>query len=709
LSGDTGADSLVGENGNDTLLGGADNDTLQGGIGDDVFDGGAGNDVLAGGVYDTWNGNYTGYGSDTYRFGVGGGVDTIFDRNGAAGEVDAVALGTGIGSSDLQLLRVNSNDLAIELVGTPDKITVSTHFNGAATGDGAVEQIRFADGTVWDPSRIAAAVLATTQGTAAAETLNGGTGADRLLGLDGNDTLVGNAGHDWLDGGLGNDTMRGGAGDDVYVVDSTTDVVTENANEGTDTARSSVTLTLATNVEHLVLTGTTAINGTGNARNNHLWGNGGANTLAGGTGNDRYFVGAGDTVTEGSSAGTDTVFSSATWTLGTNVEHLTLVGTAAINGTGNTLANTITGNDAANALNGGTGADTLIGGLGDDTYTVDNVGDAVTELAGQGVDAVSASVGYTLAANVENLTLTGTSGLAGTGNASDNVIVGNSGANALSGGAGNDRLDGGTGNDNLTGGTGNDTFVVNVAGDVIVENVNEGTDTVESLVTWTLGNNLENLTLTGASVINGTGNTLDNILTGNGAANVLTGGEGNDTYVGGVGNDSLSDISTTSNEVYRWGIGQGNDTITDAGGADRIEVGAGVTASQVSLVRSGNNLQVRISGATDVLTVTNWYTATANRIEEIRLADGTVINAGTSAPLSVVAAPGAREATQMQRVRGPLELARMMAGATNLDGDRGAQLLVQAMAQFGGHAAQADMFQRVQRPDSLRFDLASPL
>jgi trimeric autotransporter adhesin len=127
-----------------------------------------------------------------------------------------------------------------------------------------------------------------------------------------------------------------------------------------------------------------------------------------------------------------------------------------------------------------------------------------------------------------------------------------------------------------------------------------------------LGNNLENLTLTGASVINGTGNALDNILSGNGAANVLAGGEGNDT---------LSDTSAKSNEVYRWGVARGNDTIADAGGADRIEVGAGATAAQVSLVRSGNNLQVRISGATDVLTVTNWYTATTNRIEEIRLAD----------------------------------------------------------------------------------------
>lgn len=80
--------------------------------------------------------------------------------------------------------------------------------------------------------------------------------------------------------------------------------------------------------------------------------------------------------------------------------------------------------------------------------------------------------------------------------------------------------------------------------------------------------------------------------------------------------------------MYRWGGGQGNDSITDAGGADQIEIGLGVTAAQVLLVRSGNNLQVTIGGASDVLTVVNWYAATASRIEEIRLADGTINNAG---------------------------------------------------------------------------------
>jgi Ca2+-binding RTX toxin-like protein len=710
LSGDPGADALVGENGNDTLLGGADNDSLQGGNGDDVLDGGTGNDLLAGGIYDTWNGNYTGYGSDTYRFGVGGGQDTIFDRNGAVGEIDTIALGAGVGTSDVQLLRVNTNDLSVELVGTTDKITVSSHFNGANAGDGAIELIRFADGTVWDAARIAASALTTTQGTAAAETLNGGTGADRLLGLDGNDTLNGNAGNDWLDGGLGTDTMRGGAGDDVYVVDATADSVTENASEGTDTVRASVTWTLGANVEHLVLTGTAAINGTGNTLANDLYGNSAANTLAGGAGNDRYYVGAGDTVTEGNNAGTDAVFSTTTWTLGTNIEHLTLLGATAINGTGNTLANTLTGNDAANALNGGTGADTMIGGLGDDTYTVDTAGDIVTELLDQGIDRVNSSVAHTLGSNVENLTLTGSSGLAGTGNALDNVIVGNSGANTLSGGAGNDRLDGGTGNDTMNGGTGDDTFVVNAAGDVVNENAGEGTDTVESLVTRTLGANFENLTLTGTSAINGTGNTDANVLTGNGAANTLTGGEGNDTYVGGAGNDTLNDTSTSSNEVYRWGIGQGNDTITDAGGTDRIEIGAGVTASQVTLTRSTNDLRVTLTGASDVLTIKNWYTNTANRIEEIRLADGSTVNAGTAAPLSAAPSQSLLTSTREASANRTTRIAAATTTSSSGDLERSVSLLVQSMSQFRDHTALGEsLIQRATFAERPGVNLASPL
>jgi Ca2+-binding RTX toxin-like protein len=238
----------------------------------------------------------------------------------------------------------------------------------------------------------------TLNGTSGADTLTGGFGNDILNGLGGNDSLTGNAGNDALDGGTGNDTLKGGTGDDTYTVDSATDAITENLNEGADSVQSSVSTVLAANVENILLTGTKAINGTGNALDNVLAGNAAINTLTGGAGNDR--------------------------------------------------------------LDGKAGADKLIGGAGDDVYVVDVTADAITENANEGVDAVEAGVSLTLAANVENLTLTGVAAVNGTGNALNNVLAGNAAANSLTGAAGNDSLDGRAGADTLAGGAGNDAYLL---------------------------------------------------------------------------------------------------------------------------------------------------------------------------------------------------------------------------------------------------------
>ena len=182
-------------------------------------------------------------------------------------------------------------------------------------------------------------------------------------------------------------------------------------------------------------------------------------------GNDLYIVdNLGDQVTEAAGKGTDTVQSAVNFTLGADIENLTLTG-AAVSGTGNTLGNIINGNAAANTLDGAAGADSLSGGDGNDTYIVDNIGDQVTEAAGKGTDTVQSSVSFILGADVENLTLTGTA-ISGTGNAGINTITGNASANTL---------DGAAGADNLIGGDGDDTYIVDDLGDDVTELAGKGT------------------------------------------------------------------------------------------------------------------------------------------------------------------------------------------------------------------------------------------
>ena len=348
--------------------------------------------------------------------------------------------------------------------------------------------------------------------------LSGFLGTVSILGINnsnnwlktgsGNDDLTGGNGNDTLNGGSGVDILIGLKGNDSYVVDNTGDIIIENLNSGIDTVESSLTWTLKANLENLTLTGTTAINGTGNTGNNVITGNSaanildgktGADRLIGGLGNDTYTVdNVGDIVTETSTLATeiDTVNSSVTYTLSANVENLTLTGTANINGTGNTLANTLTGNTANNTLNGGNGndilnggagIDTLIGGLGNDTYIVDNVGDIVTETStiATEIDTVNSSVTYTLSANVENLTLTGTANINGTGNTLANSLTGNNGNNILTGNAGNDVLTGNGGSDILVGGTGNDTLNLGLndrVSDLVRYASGDGTDTINQFI-----------------------------------------------------------------------------------------------------------------------------------------------------------------------------------------------------------------------------------
>lgn len=641
-----GANTLVTGSGNDTVqaaFGGAN--AIATGAGDDVVYGGSGNETVAGGAgFDVFQvmGAKSGYAIT--QDGLGGYVVT--DTNLADGDdgVDRLSSVERVLFSDASTdlpdygvgLVLTGTAAADNLAGTPwdDRISGLAGDDTLSGGDGAD---RLAGGAGDDRLTGGLGIDTADYGDAAAAVrvslaitgigqATGGAGNDWFVDLFENlagsalaDTLTGNAlanridgggGNDTIDGGTGADTLFGGAGNDTYTVDNPADLVIENVAEGTDTVRASANWTLADNVENLTLTGALAINGTGNALANILTGNGGANrlsggdgndvidggggadTMEGGAGNDTYKVdNAADMVLENVGEGTDVVTATVSYVLSANVENLTLAGTLAINGTGNALANTMTGNGSANRLSGGdgndmldgaAGADTMTGGTGNDTYKVDNAADVIVENAGEGTDAVTATVSHTLSANVENLTLAGASAIDGTGNALANNLTGNAAVNRLYGMDGADRLDGGLGADTMAGGTGNDTYVVDDAGDAVIELAGEGTDIVTSKISYTLGANLENLTLLGTIAIDATGNNQANALVGNGAANLLRGLDGNDILTGAAGDDILVG-------------GAGADTLSGGAGADTFRFDLRETAANRDVIQDFVHLADRLA------------------------------------------------------------------------------------------------------------------
>ena len=296
---------------------------------------------------------------------------------------------------------------------------------------------------------------------------------------------------------------------------------------------------------------------------------------------------------------------SKTTTLDAITSRLTLTGTGNINGTGNALNNYITGNDGNNILDGGLGNDILAGGKGSDTYIVDSIYDTVMEKANEGTDLVKSSVNWTLGANLEYLTLTGSDNLSGTGNELSNTIVGNYGNNILDGGAGNDTLEGNSGNDTLIGGlgndvmkggAGNDTYYVDSTGDTITDT--SGTDTVFASISYTLGTKLENLTFTGTDALTGIGNTDKNTIIGNAGNNVFDGMGGTDILTGGAGADVFR-FSTRPN----FGASTA-DHITDFKGSegDGLEISASLLGLTMGpTVRFGLSVTT-VSNATELST-----------------------------------------------------------------------------------------------------------
>ncbi|MCX7707476.1 MAG: putative Ig domain-containing protein [Anaerolineae bacterium] len=368
-----------------------------------------------------------------------------------------------------------------------------------------------------------------------------------LYGLGGNDRLHGDVGNDVLYGGDGNDKLYAWDGDDIL-----------DGGDGDD-----------------ILTG-----------------DAGHDLLYGGAGNDSLFGGDGDDV--------------------------------------------LHGGDGNDYLEGNAGRDVLYGGPGDDAYLIEDEFDTVSELADEGVDTIQSYISLTLGENVEHLTLLGSAAINATGNALGNELVGNSAANVLRGMAGDDYLygmagddilDGGEGADGLYGGAGNDTYYVDNPGDWVQEGANQGTDTVISTVSWTLGANIENLILAGNAAINGTGNGLANVMIGNDAANALSGGGGADILDGQGGSDTLT--GGAGNDTYVFGRGYGVDTVVEndstIGNTDVAQFLAGIDADQIWFRRVGNNLEASIIGTSDALVLKNWYLGSQYHVEQFKTADGKVL------------------------------------------------------------------------------------
>lgn len=450
-----------GDSGNNVIIGNQYDNNLYGGAGNDILDGGLGAGLSKPEnlpfVYPSTlkitgiDKLYGGLGNDTYRIDS---VDDITDETSVqSGGIDTVEFKGSAATASYTMLSGIEN---LTIKGNLTTV-IGNNLNNTIIGDSA------------------------------ANVLNGGYGDD------------------YLDGGSGTDKFAGGYGDDTFVVDSSLEQVSEQEGQGNDWLQSekiSLDLNAYLNIENAKLTKTTDnLNLTGNGKANTLIGNDGDNildggdgidTLQGGIGNDIYKLDNNqgiDTIIEvnnlydtGSSTSAKTDYrdtiqyqgtSTETFSLSSsssyaNIENLTLVGSEAISGTGNTIDNILLGNSGNNTLiglegndtlDGAGGSDTLKGGLGNDLYKLGNDADVVVELAGEGTDTIESTKSLSLLnfSNIENLTLIGDA-LVATGNNDNNVIIGTNKANTLSGNDGADKLVGGEEADLLNGGKGADIY-----------------------------------------------------------------------------------------------------------------------------------------------------------------------------------------------------------------------------------------------------------
>ena len=535
LWGGTGNDVLFGYEGNDQIFGEEGNDDLNGQLGDDILDGGIGNDRLFGQV-----GNDILFGGDGNDTLVGFTASNDFKQALAPGETDNDALYGGNGADQLygglgndyldggndgdHLYGDAGDDTAFG--GSGDDEVHGNEGNDRLLGEEGNDKLfgEAGDDQLWGGAGNDV-LVGFTAGNDLKQTLAfGETDNDRLFGGLGNDQIYGGPGNDYLDGGDGNDlllggdgldTLHGGEGDDELSGDGGDDVLVGGGGAdklwggvgndqlwGGDGDDILTGFTPTNDVKQTLLPGETdddtLYGGAGNDLimggfgQDILYGEAGNDELQGGDGDDALYGGAGDDRLFGQ-AGNDILY-------GGEGNDL-LVGFTGANDSqqrlnsgetdddwlyGGAGADTLLGGLGNDYLDGGAGADTMEGGQGDDTYIVNSVNDVILEFAGEGHDTVISSVNYILNAHIEDLRLLEGFNINGTGNGRDNHIIGNSRDNIL---------DGVTGADIMEGGLGNDTYYVDDAGDQVVERDGEGIDTVQSKISYTLGDHVENLNL----------------------------------------------------------------------------------------------------------------------------------------------------------------------------------------------------------------------